>query len=217
MKPYQMVAALLGFTAHLAGQSALDRLEGCTDPLAIATALKTLKNIDWDDFSKRLDSTPLGEPEDSNPSVARLARIWPTPLRGAECDSKTCTLVISEGRIINGVIECGEAFDFEIDRKLNRTTERLHTIIVHYSTQKREDIVAVAKLFSRAVGLAEGDLVTVGKEAIQNFDCETKTFGKESCGIQMQLHRLRFNRWNLYFVFGGSPISSADGKALDKN
>jgi len=172
-------------------QDLTQRLEGCPDPTQIVAALKTLRNSDW-----------------KNVSVEDLQKVWPTHLKGLECNEKVCSSVISEGRVINGEFECGEVFDFKVSRsKDGAPRERLQSVTIHYTAQTREETVIIAKSFANAIGLSDADAVSVGRENWQQFHWQSDAFGKEAHVLGLQWNRLG-SKWNLYLSADRYPVGT---------
>jgi hypothetical protein len=169
------------------------RLEGCSDPRSIATALRKLEKNDWKDMS-----------------FARLSKLWPTRLRPLDCDEKkACSSVVSEGRIISGEIECAEVFDFTITHRDDRAEEeQLRGITIHYTARTQDELLSATRLFSDAIGLSNGDKATIGKADSQRFEWEDKTFGRQSAVLELRLVRMGA-KWNLFFAFARYPLAAA--------
>lgn len=183
-----------GLAICLAEPGMGQRLEGCSEPGTLATALRTLRNSDWKDMS-----------------VARLQKLWPTRLRPLECDERSCSSIVDEGRIISGEFECGEVFDFKVTQKDDGTTgERLQSIVIHYTARTREESVSAAKTLAKAIGLNDPAAATVGRDKWQQFQWESNMFGRESSVLELQWARVGAN-WNLYFSFDRYPLGTTHG------
>jgi hypothetical protein len=186
------VVLLFGLAGDMIGQTAEPRLEGCPAPAAIAAGLRALRDMDWRDVS-----------------VARVQKMWPTPIRALECeDAKACSSMIHEGRIINNEIECAEVFNFDITRNEDGTAdEHLRGITIHYTTATRTVSVAVAREFSTAIGLSASDTSTVGRENNQWFRWETDPHRKLPAALDLRWLRIRGN-WYFFFAFGREPFTA---------
>ncbi len=157
MRMRSLLITIFAFTLAANGQSGDSRLEGCPDPTAIAAALAKLRNSRWQELT-----------------TARLQAMWPTELLGASCDSSTERSLESKGRIIGGHYECSEIFLFDVKRGTDRTApEQLTNLVVHYSTARRQNATATAKIFARALGASESDVRHLGKESQNDFHWES--------------------------------------------
>ena len=189
------IAVLLALSCSAAGQETESRLQGCTDPAAMASALSKLRIDDWRDVS-----------------VAQLQETWPTALRGLECDQRTCTSMVHEGRIIDGEAECVEVFEFRIAGGQGVTPrEQLYGITIHYTARTGEETVTAAKTLSSAIGLADQDVATIGADSYQRFQWENKALRKESAVLELKWSRLGSN-WNLFFSTGRDIVGTTSGK-----
>lgn len=158
-------------------------LEGCVDPKIIATVLGTMRQD---------NSRPISE--------AQFRAIWPIELGDAEVNPPANRRSLrSDDRILKGHYQCGEVFEFNVRRDGGATPLELQGVTVNYSARRRDTLVAMAKLFARAVGLGPADLKTVGAESSQNYQWE-KIKGEER---RAYLIDLRFTReeglWKMYF------------------
>ena len=158
------------------------RLEGCVDPKTIATVLGTMRQG---------NSRPISEEQ--------LRAMWPTELADVEVDSKTSRTLQSNDRIIKGRYQCSADFTFNVRQDGRATPLELSGVTVKYSAHRRDTLVAMAKLFARAVGLGPADLKTVGAEKSQDYQWE-KIKGEER---RVYAIDLRFTRegglWKMYF------------------
>ena len=158
------------------------RLEGCVDPEIIARVLGEMRQD---------NSRPISEEQ--------FRAMWPTELADVEVDSKTSRTLQSNDRIIKGRYQCSEDFTFNVRQDGGITPLELRSVIVNYSAHRRDTLVAMAKLFARAIGLRPADLETVGAEKSQGYQWE-KIKGDER---RAYLIDLRFTRegglWKMYF------------------
>jgi hypothetical protein len=184
MKLNPAVGLLLALAVSVSGQSSAGRLEGCPDPNLLAKALKLVSESDWNEMS-----------------FARLASDWPAKLRGAECESDACTEVIHEGRIIEGTIECEEVFNLDIHRGSNGSPkEELHSVVLHYTGNTKEETILAAKIFARAAGVAEKDASTIGTSPVQYFNWKDDHPMPISYDAELQLIPVGA-RWKIFLVF----------------
>src|SRR5215469_18630667 len=102
MKLPLILAAAVVLRFCPASLAAPQRLAGCPDPAAVATALAKLVKNDWGEVS-----------------LASVQAIWPTKLVQHECEKTEagravpCLVFVSQSRIISNTYECSEAFEFD--------------------------------------------------------------------------------------------------------
>jgi hypothetical protein len=174
MKILLLVAMFVSLVVPIAGEP-ISQLKGCSDPSTLAAGLQKLPN-NW-----------------SEVSIVQLQKVWPTRLKPIDCaEGQECSMA-HEGRIINGEFECGEVFDFT--RSPNGTeTERLQSIVIHFTAPTREETVTAAKTLAAALGLVQVDEVTVGRADQQQFQWN---LDHELVSLDLRWTRLGSN-WNLY-------------------
>ena len=161
-------------------------LEGCVDPKIIATVLGAMRQD---------DSRPISE--------AQFRAIWPIELTDAEVNPPVNRRSFrSDDRILKGHCQCCEVFEFNVRQDGGATPMELRGVTVNYSMRRRDPLVAMAKLWARAVSLGPADLKTVGAESSQGYQWE-KIKGDER---RAYIIDLRFTReeglWKMYFRAG---------------
>ena len=188
MKASLVLAISVGLIAASSSVFGVD-LEGCPSPVALAAGLTILRESDWRQVS-----------------ASQVLRVWPTRLVGSQCDTKSCSSMISQGRIIRGAHECTESFDFDVSRNPDGTeTEHLNGLTIHYTSRRRADVLFAVRLLAVAIGLPEGEAGGAGREGSQHFQWETSRFRKELSALELELTRMG-DKWTLYFGFRRGAI-----------
>jgi hypothetical protein len=164
--------------------AASSRLEGCEDPSAIASGLRELEGKDW-----RAISLPV------------LQKMWPTEVRALDChDGEYCTSGWSQDRIIRGVCECCELFNFSALPSDGRSVaEQLDNIVIHYSASTRAEVVTGARAFAAALGMPEAKLTLLGGSDSEDFTWKEEERHVFS-GLNVRFSR-RGSNWKVYFNF----------------
>jgi len=148
----RLPVVLLSMIIALSAESSNVRNEGCVNPDALGAAVKNVASSDW-----------------ANISETRLQSIWPTELSYQDCAEGSCETLYREDRVINGVCQCCELFHFDVSREKDTVTEKLHTVVIYYSTDEKNDTLRAAKTIAEALGMAESDAMTIGHKRVQNF------------------------------------------------
>lgn len=179
---------ILALACSLNSQAAGGRLKGCPDPDALAKAMAKLNQANWQEVN-----------------TDAVQAMWPTKLRGMDCDSTFCTSIISEGRVINGVYECAEAFMFDFKENADGTrTEQLQNIIIHFSAPKQRDAIDAARTLTRGTRLSASELASLGRDLHQTFHWEDSS-KQELYGLSLDISR-REGVWTLDFGLSRFPI-----------
>ena len=145
--PYLLILVIVILPSESASAATL---EGCTDPELLAQAISTLRNSDWETLS-----------------VGRVQAIWPTELKGVDCDRNSCSSIESKGRIIQGRYECSEILFFHSRPSSEGTA--LTNVVIHYSARDRQMIVHLSKVFAQAAGVSESQAAKMGPKSPQDF------------------------------------------------
>jgi hypothetical protein len=112
---------------QLFAQAGTTRLPGCADPAKLADGLMALQDLPWTEIS----------PE-------QVSQIWPAETKGETCDH--CIRLVSDGRVIENELFCGESFRFDTSEVPESDTwqrARLESIAIKYTTRtaKQRDVV----------------------------------------------------------------------------
>jgi len=183
---FRLLATALSLSACLFAQGAANRLEGCSDPVKLALALKTLRAHTW-----------------ANLALDRVEDVWPTSLiGGGPCDPH-CILLISEGRIIRNEIECGESLHFETGQDVGGlATMRLESVVLRYVTRTRADRDAVEKTLIRSLNIGEdvkdGFGVATGYGRFRDITWTDREPEHRSCDLGLRYARVNA-KWLLIF------------------
>jgi hypothetical protein len=166
------------------------RLEGCTDPAIFTQTLARLSTSDW-----------------SQISIARMESMWPTRLAGLDCGTEGCSSLSHEGRVISGHCQCCETFYFEVRRGRNgKRHETLDAIVIDYSSADQNEVVTTAQDLARAAGMAEINVMTVGRQPSQDFSWRDPQNQHVSI-VSAKIARVG-SVTTLYFYFSRNKIDS---------
>lgn len=159
------------------------RLEGCVDPKIIATVLGAMRQD---------NSRPFSE--------AQFRAIWPIELGDAEVNPPANRRSFrSDDRILKGHCQCCEIFEFNVRQDGAATLLELRGVTVNYSTRRRDTLVAMAKLFARAVDLRPADLRTVGAESSQGYQWEKIKADERRAYVIDLRFTPEAGMWKMYF------------------
>ena len=164
-----------------AAESRQQGLTGCPDRLLLERGLQQLSKSDWQSL------TP-----------ASLQTIWPTKLDGLDCTNGTCQSVWSKDRIISGHCECCETFVFGNEDPASKDAVHLNNVIINYTVKSRSDAIATLKMFTKAMGVAQHDVDSIGRTAEQTFHLSA---GRTERDIETRITQQR-ERWEIYLNIG---------------
>ena len=141
---------------------------GCAGSNALAASLKSVSNLDWD----HIDET-------------KLQSIWQTELGGIECSAGACQTTGRRDRVINDKCQCCELFSFDIKRndKGDVTNERLHGMVIYYSTGTRNEILSDARTLAVAMGLSQSESATIDFKEHQEFNWKLGTSKQQEIAL----------------------------------
>ena len=142
-------------------------LEGCTDPSLLAQAIMALHSSDW-----------------STLSINRVQAMWPTELRGLDCNSDSCTSIESKGRIIQGRYECSETLFFGTTGSSRATA--LTNVVIHYSARDRKTIAQLSKVFAKAAGLPESQAARMDPHPSEEFHWNNTDKTLSALGVEIR-------------------------------
>jgi hypothetical protein len=134
-----------------------------------------------------------------NVSLSQLRSFWPTELVALDCDAHVCQSVRSEDRIVRSHCQCCATFYFDIKKDAGGSeTEQLQNIVINYTSNNKDQLVATAKSLAEASGIKQSDLARIGRSPEQNFTWDEKDGTKDLYGIELHIAP-RGKLWELYF------------------
>lgn len=186
------VAVLLLQLGSVAGAGP-KRLEGCPEPGDIASALAKLRDRGW----------TVWTPEE-------LVKVWPRPLAPLDPQPQATSVLLGHKGRAGDWCECCETFHFDQESDgSGKGQQRLSAVIVFYSAERYADVVTVARLLAKAMGLpdSEGPIgqerpPPLGETVMQYFGWK-ETSLKKVAVLDLQISHDKL--WTVYIRVGWHP------------
>lgn len=177
-----ILLALIALTPVVCSAQKERRLEGCVDPAKIAKVLSGMR---------RAPLRPISEDQ--------FRARWPVELADIQSEPKTRRTLLSNDRTIRGRFQCVTEFEVDVSQDGPAAVWKLDGVIINYSAYRRNTLVAMAKLFGRAVGMGAADLKTVGADKSQGYQWETNKGERLLYFIDLHFTR-EAGLWKMYFL-----------------
>jgi len=163
-------------------------LSGCSDPRLLASHVRKLQATRWSEISSD-----------------KLLRLWPTNLEPVCVDEKSSRTVVSRRRVIDGELQCGEAFNFDVTNDSGgHEREQLHSISFHYTAATRKQVVSMSRALLESFGLPAVDLERAGEKDQQQFQRMDRATDLSTV-IDLRFQH-RGKMWSLFLSVGQDRI-----------